>query len=317
MEALGIAEADASPSAPQIIEAWQSELDVRPRTKEGYERALRQYVEWMDGRGLGLGDATRADILAYRDHLAETYGASTVKAYMVPVRGLYRWASQKTGLPSIVEGIKSPRTSKEHAKDALTREQARETIGLAERRAEGGEIAALRDAALYKLLMTCGLRTIEAVRADVGDLRNVGDRRVLYVQGKGRDDKDEFVELPSKVSAAIDRYLKARGTTRPTDPLFCGHSNRNHGRRLTTRWVSARCKETMRGAGYDSPRLTAHSLRHTAVTAALMQGASIQQAQAMARHSRIETTLVYSHNLDRLGDPAEERAASYFEGDDE
>jgi integrase/recombinase XerC/integrase/recombinase XerD len=48
-------------------------------------------------------------------------------------------------------------------------------------------------------------------------------------------------------------------------------------------------------------RLTAHSCRHSAVTFALLGGATVQEAQALARHSDINTTLIYSHNIDRLG----------------
>lgn len=302
------------PTDPQIIERWQNDLDVRSRSKQVYERSMRQFTEWMSGRGLSLRDATRADIIAYRDHLSANYVPATVQAYLVPVRSLYRWAAQTLGVPSIAEGIRGPRSSKAHAKDALTREQVWATEEVVKSRIEDHGISALRDSAMYELLVTCGLRTIEVVRADVGDLRNIGNKRVLYVQGKGHDEKDEYVELPARVCEHIDRYLAARGTTRPSDPLFCGHGNRNHGGRLTTRWISKTFKEAMKSAGYDSPRLTAHSLRHTAVTSALLGGATLQEVQAMARHARIETTLVYSHNLDRLKNPAEEAAARYLEG---
>lgn len=303
----------AAPTAGQMIATWQENLDVRGTTKSGYERAMRSFVAWMDARGLGLQDATRRDILAYRDHLAETYGPSTVATYLVPVRGFYGWVASVTGTPSIAGGVRGPRSPRAHARDALTREQARGTVALVEARADGGSLAALRDAAIVETLMACGLRTIEASRADVGDLRTMGARRVLYVQGKGRDAKDAFVVLPDKAARAIDRYLAARGNQAADEPLFMGHGNRSRGR-LSTRRISQICKDAMREAGIDSPRITAHSLRHTAVTAALLGGASIQQAQAMARHSKIETTLIYAHNLERLDHPAEDAAAGYLEG---
>lgn len=63
----------------------------------------------------------------------------------------------------------------------------------------------------------------------------------------------------------------------------------------------------MKEAGIESERITAHSLRHTAVTLALLAGATVQEAQAMARHSSINTTMIYAHNIDRLETPAEGR----------
>jgi integrase/recombinase XerC/integrase/recombinase XerD len=61
----------------------------------------------------------------------------------------------------------------------------------------------------------------------------------------------------------------------------------------------------MRAVGLDDSRLTAHSLRHTAISLSILGGASLQQAQAMARHSDSKTTLVYFHNLERISLGAE------------
>ncbi len=61
----------------------------------------------------------------------------------------------------------------------------------------------------------------------------------------------------------------------------------------------------LKRAGLDSSRLSAHSLRHTAITLALKGGATLQQAQAMARHTDPKTTLVYVHNLARVEAGAE------------
>ncbi len=56
----------------------------------------------------------------------------------------------------------------------------------------------------------------------------------------------------------------------------------------------------MKNAGYNSKRLTAHSLRHSAVTIALLGGLSLQDVQAFARHATIATTTIYAHNISRL-----------------
>ena len=74
---------------------------------------------------------------------------------------------------------------------------------------------------------------------------------------------------------------------------------------MATRTVSRIAKEAMRGHGIDSAALTAHSMRHTAVTFALLAGASLQEVQAMARHRNINTTTIYAHNLDRMEGRAE------------
>lgn len=53
------------------------------------------------------------------------------------------------------------------------------------------------------LMVSCGLRTIEVSLANVEDLRSVGDKTVLYVQGMGHTERSIFVLVPPKVEQAI------------------------------------------------------------------------------------------------------------------
>ena len=71
-------------------------------------------------------------------------------------------------------------------------------------------------------------------------------------------------------------------------------------------------KDAMAREGIKSAKLTAHSLRHTAVTFALLGGATIQETQAMARHASINTTMIYAHNLDRMAAGAEHSVDAYL-----
>ena len=58
-------------------------------------------------------------------------------------------------------------------------------------------------------------------------------------------------------------------------------------------------KNALKNAGYDSTRLTAHSLRHTAITLALLAGREITEVQQFARHASLNTTMIYNHALDQ------------------
>ena len=80
-----------------------------------------------------------------------------------------------------------------------------------------------------------------------------------------------------------------------------------------TRTVSGIAKSAMRAIGLDDRRHTAHSLRHTAVTYALLGGAKVEEAQEMARHANINTTLIYSHHVDRIQNAAERKIESILD----
>lgn len=136
---------------------------------------------------------------------------------------------------------------------------------------------------------------------------------VLFVHGKGRSGKDDFVVLTEALRKDIECYLDARGHYSPTDPLFASTSNRNKGGRLTTRSVSGIVKNALRNIGLDSERYTAHSLRHTSVTYALMGGASVEETQKMARHADISTTMQYAHHVDRVRHASEYRVSAYLD----
>ena len=198
--------------------------------------------------------------------------------------------------PNITNGIKSPRQERSHKRDAFSADELKAIIsGLDHKTLEDK-----RNFALFTLITACGLRTVEVVRANVGDIHRISGVLVLDIQGKGHASKDAFVKITPMVEKAVTDYLSARGHVSPNEPLFASCSRRNRGGRLTTRTISQVCKNAMKAAGYDSHRLTAHSLRHSAVTIALMGGMSLQDTQAFARHANIATTTIYAHDVNRL-----------------
>lgn len=106
--------------------------------------------------------------------------------------------------------------------------------------------------------------------------------------------------MPDAVEKAIRTYLSSRKDDKSdTSPLFVSGSNNNNGKRLSSRSVSGIVKEYLIKAGYDTPRLTAHSMRHTAVTLSLLAGKDITEVQQFARHESINTTMIYNHALDK------------------
>lgn len=205
--------------------------------------------------------------------------------------------------------VKGAPLSRDFKKDTLTRDQARQLLESARGESEREK----RDYAILSFMLRPGLRDIEVVRADVGDVKPHSGVMALFVHGKGRSEKDDFVVLTDSLLADINRYLAERGNPSPAEPLFASTSNRNKGGRLTTRSVSGIVKKALRSIGLDSERYTAHSLRHTSVTYALLGGATVEEAQKMARHADISTTMVYAHHVDRVRHASEYRVSAYLD----
>lgn len=301
-------ELEAVPTEAALIEAYLAEIDGTEATKRTYAAGLRKYTAWLEETGRGLLTVNRADILAYRDGLeAAGLKAGTVNTYLAAARSFYRWTEAYGIFPNVAAGVRGLKACATGAKDALTVEQARKVVAV-----EGDRLKDLRDRAILELMARRGLRTCEIARASIGDLRQIGGRAVLFVQGKGHAEADAFVVLGEECLEPIRAYLEARGESDPAAPLFASVSNRNLGGRLTARSVSRIVAERLEACGLKSARLTAHSLRHTAVTFALLGGATLQEAQAMARHANVETTLIYAHNIDRLEAGGERAVDNFF-----
>lgn len=278
-------------------------IDASEKTVQTYTRAIRQYAKWASENG--ISQPTREDILRYRDELKESHKPTTVQNYITALRLFFQWTEQEQLYPNIANHIKGAKLDRSHKKDYLTSRQVKKVMETAKEESLQG----LRDYAILALLFTGGLRTVEISRANIADIRTAGDNTVLYIQGKGREEKTEYVKIMPEVEDAIRAYLAARKPASTEEPLFTSTSNNSRGKRISTRSVSDIVKQALIKAGFNSDKLTAHSTRHTAVTLALLGGQSLQEVQQFARHANITTTQIYAHNLDRAKNQCEETIA--------
>lgn len=245
---------------------------------------------------------------------------NTVAQYLRSVCQFFRWTAANNLYPDIAANIHAPKVKNEthrkaylNAKEVLTieesiaeraqeRQQAaqeaqKDTAGRMQRSTEQGK----RLYAMYLLAVNAGLRTIEISRANIKDLETKGGQTWLYIWGKGRTEPDQRKPIAPEVAAAVKDYLQSR-TDKPTSaaPLFVSTGNRSGGKRIAPTTISTMLKRAMQEAGFDSERLTAHSLRHSAAQAALQaSGNNIYTAQKYLRHSSPATTEIYLHEDER------------------
>lgn len=278
----------------ELYQAFAKYIDAKPKTVETYTKALRQLGGYFAEHH--IDKPTREDVIAFREDLKATgHKPTTIQNYITAARLFFSWLEQAGIYPNVAAHVKGAKLDREHKKNYLTSRQVKAVLADIDRTTLQGK----RDYAMLVLMVTGGLRTVEVERADIGDMQTLGDSTVMYIQGKGRDEKTEYVKLDAHVEAAIRDYLKARGEAKPDAPLFASTSNNNRGKRMTTRAISGIAKAHMLEAGYNSDKLTAHSLRHTAVTLSLLAGQPLEEVQQFARHANISTTMIYNHALDK------------------
>lgn len=274
-----------------LVDAFINSQDVKLSSKLLYRRTLKQYFNWIDTTNYLLNEIARPQLLEYKNYLLSSGLSSlTVGSYITSVRKFYEWTEANKYYPNVAKGIKTPKRKQQFKKQPLLPAQATALLNFYEDKA-------LRDYAIISLMLRTGLRTIEVIRASVEDITFKRGQRVLLIQGKGRDEKDNFVLLTNKSYYPIAKYLATRGNISSSEPLFTSTSNNSKGERLTTRTISYIAKEGLKAIGLNERSFTAHSLRHTTAVNILRAGGSLETAQFTLRHSNPATTQVYTATL--------------------
>lgn len=289
-----------------LIDRFIRFAGVSEKSATTYKIALRQLNKYFSENHIVA--PTREDLENWRDKLiADKKSPSTVQLYLTSAKLLFRWLAQEKIYPNIADHLKSRvKINHEHKKDALTAAQAGKLI----KSVNGKSLKSKRDRAILALMASAGLRCIEVSRADVADMIHEFGRTYLLIQGKGHSQKDSRVLLPAQVETLIKDYLADRGNVSADAPLFASTANRNRGQRLSTQSISKTIKACLRAVGFDTPRLTAHSLRHTAATAMIIAGVELTQVQQVLRHVNINTTMIYNNAVQRMKNQAEQIAAN-------
>ena len=144
-----------------------------------------------------------------------------------------------------------------------------------------------RDYCILCLFLNCGLRISEIVGLNLSDLQT--DH--LRIFGKGS--KERIVYLNDACLDAIADYLVVRSNIAAVDRNAFFLSNRRS--RMSTDAVHAMVKKTLKQAGLDPEKYSAHKLRHTAATLMLNNGVDVRTLQEVLGHENLNTTQIYTH----------------------
>jgi site-specific recombinase XerD len=144
-----------------------------------------------------------------------------------------------------------------------------------------------RDAAILRLLARLGLRAGEVARLTLDDI----DWRRGEITVRGKGNRHERLPLPAEVGEVVVTYLSgSRPTSATCREVFVGI--RAPHRALTRGAVTQTVARASRRCGLET--VYAHRLRHSAATAMLHAGASLEEIGQVLRHQRAVTTANYA-----------------------
>ncbi len=257
---------------------YVNELQKRnPETRGTYERTLREFMRWV--RMEPEFECSTKEVERYKRFLLTKRKLSPVSVtmYLSSVRTFFDFLVIRGALfNNPATAVKGGATNRQHSRKSISVQEVQSLIQAIERRDEIG----FRDFAVVKLMISFGLSEIELTRADIGDLKIKKGVMNLLLQLKGMKAKDKTITLPTDAKDALKNYLAFRANAKETEPLFMSAGNRTRGQRMTSRGIRERINFYLEKAGIkngEARKITALSLRYTAIKMMAQQGATVEE----------------------------------------
>lgn len=157
-----------------------------------------------------------------------------------------------------------------------------------------------RDAALFELIYSCGLRISEACTLTVANLHL--DEMLILVHGKG--DKERIVPFGNRALEKLMIYIQqARPVLtkgKNVAELFVNYK----GDGISRKGVWKKFQELEVKSGIKAK---VHTLRHSFATHLLSGGADLRSVQELLGHTDLSTTTIYTHITDNQLEQAHEK----------
>lgn len=255
-------------------------------TRSAYRQDIRAWFAFCEAHGLDPLEVRRSHVELFARRLEhEGRSIATVARRLTGVACWYTWLVDEGYLTANPTArVHRPKPSTESTRAWLGRLELADWLNSAE--AIGGY-----DYGLACLLAINALRVGEACRADISDLSNDRHHRTLQIVGKGA--KPAVKPLTPRSAHAVDAAIEDR----QDGPLLL-----SRGQTRMTREVAGRAVRRIARRAGISKALTPHSLRHSAITAALNAGVDLRDVQQYARHADPATIIRYDRarlTLDR------------------
>ncbi|QDU66244.1 tyrosine-type recombinase/integrase [Engelhardtia mirabilis] len=261
-------------------------------TLEQYHRHLQALARWLAACARDTGDVADIDHLALADFLASPEAllrpdgrakkTTSVNALRNSLRGFFRYLHSSGVLADDPGRLLARARAGEGPPEALVdADQERLLQALAAEQSPAG----LRDHALFRLLLSTGVRLGSALALEVGDL-DLDRGEALLRRCKGGQIQRVF--LPEATVGALQQHLGPRAA----GAVFPGQA----GAPMTARHAQRRLDHWLDKAGChpSSP----HRLRHAFALGLYARTRDVLLVQRALGHRSIESTLRYARATD-------------------
>ena len=289
---------EAGPSAQRrLVEFFTAEIR-NPNTRLAYAGAAGRFFQWCETRNLALREITPFAVATYIEEMQDRYTLPTIKQHLSAIRALLDYLVVGQVLPTNPAApVRGPKYVVKHGKTpVLSAGEARTLLDSIDLEKPSG----LRDRALLATMVYSFARVGAVIGMNVEDYYRQGKRWWLRLHEKG----GKFHQVPAHHNAEeyLDAYLEVAGIGNEMGtPLWRsmrrdGSFSENRMSRVDVfRMVKRRVRRAELGVAANC-----HTFRATGITAYLLNGGSVENAQAIAAHESPRTTKLYDRTADEI-----------------
>jgi site-specific recombinase XerD len=247
-----------------------------PHTVKNYLNTLKHFIVWVN---VPVEEIVNRHILQYIDFLMrKRLKPKTINCHLISIRGFYEYLHNEEDIriPNPVKRgyvLKQSKPLPKHLRD----EEVEKLFAV---------IKNLRDRAIFKVMLRCGLRVDEVANLALRALYLKG-RLILVKDGKGS--KDRVVYISDDAYEVLLKYLRSRAPSR-AKRIFLVEKGTFKGKPISVRGIQKRMEYYARKAGVKA---SSHQLRHTMATQLLNADMDLVSIQDLLGHERIGTTERY------------------------
>lgn len=286
------------------VERFLSEIAIQrrasPHTLDAYRRDLKRLGEIepaLSPETLTTAQLRRGLMQLHARQLAPRSIARTLSAW----RSFYAWLARRGAIAhNPAEALNAPKRARTLPK-ALGADQAAALLD-----AQPDDALEVRDAAMFELFYSSGLRLAELVSLDWPGGLDLASGEVTVT---GKRQKTRSVPVGGKAHDALAAWLALRPQFAPPgqSALFTGQN----GTRLSPRQVEKRLERWAQKQGLGM-HVHPHMLRHSFASHVLQSSGDLRAVQDMLGHASIAATQIYTHldfqHLAKIYDAAHPRA---------
>ena len=270
-------------------------------TRRAYSHAFLKLQEWANIRQLSdLESFDTLKLLAYKQKMRdEGRKPATINLHLSAIKKICAVLHEIGHLqknPFDTRLIRAERVADGSQKGSLTLAQLHAMMDANERieyDPRNANLLKIRNSLLLKFLYLTAARRSEAANLKWEDLHQDGEFQVVILKHTKSGEpqklklrKELFEEFQSWKSILKENLIECEW-------IFPSLSLRTHGSQMSGKGVNDVISRLGAAIGL---KISAHYLRHTAITLALELGEPLQKVQSYARHASANTTIRYFHD---------------------